>query len=100
MTDVLKVVVHCGEPAELKWNSGDPFWVCATCRKMLRRGTSLEMEAIKGVKYMSPDNTACRAVLDLNIVCGRARWKHTVDASKADVSLDHEFLDATWDDED
>ena len=46
------------------------------------------------------DNTACRAELAPNIVCGRARWKHTVGASKADVSLDHEFLDATWDDED
>ena len=49
MTDVFKVVVHCGEPAELKWNSGDPFWVCAACRKMLRRGTSLELDHLSKV---------------------------------------------------
>lgn len=46
MADAFKIVVHCGNPAELKWNSGDPFWVCSVYRKMLRRGTKLELKII------------------------------------------------------
>lgn len=44
--DTFKVVVHCNEPAELKWNSGDPSWVCCVCRKILR-GIKQEMRAVR-----------------------------------------------------
>lgn len=41
-------------------------------------------------------NMAC-AHVEGGIVCGEPKYRHTVEAAKADVGLDHHFVAGTWD---
>jgi hypothetical protein len=36
----------------------------------------------------------------IKVVCGEAESKHTPEAARADVGMDHRFVPATWDAED